>query len=683
MRVAFLFLLIISVAVAQHQYTVVRKGDLIAIHSSAHTSPLKLPHIPLPQTSPPDCPIPKDPWTHPTLGVRIGTHADQQSRLTMFRRDSNNTLGQMLLGYNLQPTSFFLIVGQDQRLETACGIEVEDPYDACDTLEELHEYRTKTTWYLDGTPTMYTPLERERVNTADLVHVSSPADDMFLDEILMDTRREVQRDLDSFEYGFPTVPQDQPVSRAMMVWTHYHFRVYYRRHHIIDDVYQITGHEVVPMQPRYLPCEEELEQPYNITYSTVWIEHPASWGTRADMYLFHDKHTPEIQIGAIVLSTLLLLFFAAVMLSWVRYGIDTENKQMTEEHDVVSQGGWRSMGGDVFRPPRNANAWAGIMGFGAQCTSLILTVAATFVIMSLYVEVATSVAEIMVFTSAASFMLNGMFSVVWVRVARRKSSSQYVMDSEQAKMVVVTSSEVERPLHALESVWIGFSLGVLLFGLGFFWEQHLMAKMGSTAFLGMEAVISGLCMWFTMAMLFTGLGAACGWTFAKDVPPLLFAIPVIPRTIRIETPKFWGLVTMGTGMALACLIAGGAVVLTVLRSTWGPYVQAMYGLSGLGVVAYLGLCVLASLLFVFHMIKWEEYRWWWRAPAMSSASALALCFIVWFFIITGPVDHPVARELMYTEMVVACAVIFFALFFMTGSSSFFFVQFLYKNVKAD
>lgn len=690
-RLLVLFATLPLLLYGQHIFTPLHKGDVIAIHTSAYTSPVNLPHIPLAQSVPPDCPPSPHPWIKPDTGYRVMTNSDYRTALTMFRRGANHTLGQLLLGHNLQVSSMFLVVGEEQRLEVACDIKITDSLETCETLEQLHELHAKSVWYVDGVPSLYTPLEREYVDRSHLGGIDDDSQNpSFLEELFNDLRREANRDMDSFEIGFPAVPQDQPMPEYMVVWTHYHFRIYYRPHremgHANEEIYEIVGFEVVPSRPKYLWCGEESHKKYNVTYSTDWIVTLMSATTRNNVYLFHYKHFVDIQIGGIFFAIFITILFAFIGLTWLRSVIHAENRQLSDPaNNDIYMGGWRAMAGDVFRIPIYANLWAAFMGVGAECLCIITILTIAIILTAFYIDSVTSLVEIAIFATSASHLLNGMFAVAWLRMIDRKLISEPgTITDVQDGANVITITKITDVNQVAKPFGFGFVISTVSLGAMFFVQQHLVSQHDSTAFLGWVDAVSGYAMWLTMAMMFQIIGGIVGWTISSSVPRLSCTINNIPRAVMIEPVKRWGMISIGMGLTVGCLFAGVSVFVTIFKSTWGAYVQAMYGVTALAVYVYFAICIVSTLLFVFQMIRWEEYRWWWRAPIMGGFSSIVLFFGMTLFVYGfSQVYDDVGRLLMVLETFMVCWTVFFALFFMTGSCAFFFVQYLYKNVKAD
>lgn len=677
-----LFVTSVHAVIPNAGFTPLDKGDLIVIHSSSLYSPTKLPHIPIPQTYPPECPPPKDIWHDVIDGEktrRTSTNSDHQTQLTMFRRGLNHTLGQFLLGSNVQVSPYFMETGIDRHTTTACQIKFGNAKNACEHLTWIKNYRMRSTWYLDGIPCSYTPLEQHHIDPNNIQDITDNEHDDPVDEFIQDMRREVYRDLDSFEIGFPAVPYDQHSSDRVAVWTHHHIRVYYKEQE--DEIYAITGCEVVPSSPKTIPCHSETIHSYNITYTVTWFRNMASADARAKLYLFRPKNRSEIEVGGVAASIFGMIMVCAFALSWIRYNIARELKDQSGTIGIIGCS-WKSISNDVFRPPRYYFLWASFMGIGAHILSLAIVSIVVTMLFSFYDGSATSIAEMLLLTSSALYVVNGTVTVFALRYATRISTSTHGDLVGPSKLETINS--IITPKGTAPSILYSLlgSSGVLLIFYAFY--QMIMEHFESTAFIGWYDTFVGFVLWFSMALLGMMGGSALGWSLSAY--PLKLTTPVnqIERAILALPIKGFGAALLAICICIVSSISGIGIFLTAFQSSWGQYVYAMYGTTIIVCTCYMGICVCGAAVYLYQILKWEDWRWWWQTPIVGGSSAGLLFLVLLFYIkVLSNVDDQYALTLMVIEAFVFSSAVFFVLFFVTGSCSFLFVHELYKIGKRD
>jgi transmembrane 9 superfamily protein 2/4 len=161
-------------------------------------------------------------------------------------------------------------------------------------------------------------------------------------------------------------------------YVHLDLRVQY---HLADDG-EYAGARIVGFfaTPRALPCgvagassASPLEAG-NVTwtYSVRWQSVERTWGARFDVYALPDMsassasvHVSSIGIG---LAAMLLLFVGAYSTLSVRVRRDLARYRRVKGEAVEpdDETGWKSVAGDVFRPPRARELLCAIVGTGVQ-----------------------------------------------------------------------------------------------------------------------------------------------------------------------------------------------------------------------------------------------------------------------------------------------------------------------------
>lgn len=659
-------------------HTVLRQGETIVVQTSSYNGARKLSHIPVEQSSPPDCPVPSTHWYEATTQKSTPTLAHVPRQLTMFRRGTNHTLGQLLLGTNFQLSPMWLRVKHDIEHEQACV--VTSSTGVCKALRRIDEFKLKATWYLDGVPSLYTNRERR------FAHFN-PQNETWHAMVEEDIKRESNGDVDSFEVGFPAIPTDQFAEDGVYVWTHYHLRVYYQHYDAnIEHTYvTIVGFEVVPTNPRKVLCDRHDR--YEISYSARWIRSSMSWDSRSKLYLYHHKHVLQVQVEAMFTGLLMMGVVVALSFSWVRHKLgekeQDQNKELIVEENgtptAASSVKWRNLGADVMRPPPHPELWAAFTGVGAHFLSSMLVIALSAALFSFYIGSEASIVEVAVVASSIMFLFNGYVSVASYRKLHRE------MRTITADGVSTTSTicTVNRARLIAPVVCLGWGISAVTC-LGFFGMiEKVLQDAESVAFITWDSVVMGSALWLTGSSLFAIIGATLALYRATVVPELPYAISKEPPPAVPESrDRRWAMVTMCCCIAAVCYLIGGVFVGALFQSIWGMYVYAMYGALVFAGLAFCFLSAIGACVFTFLLVRWEDYRWWWRAPLVGSVSTI-LFFLssIVYILALSPLENTHALALAILESAIVCTAVFFSLFFVCSEAAFRFVQMLYFIVK--
>lgn len=667
-----LLLLLVSTAHARFvcddcDYTWLKKGDVIAVHTSSYRSPTKMPHIPVHQNMPPDCPVPDSKWGDGHGGFRVATKSDYSDPLTMFQRGTNRTLGHVLLGTNMLLSPMLLTVANDTLPRAMCALTMDDR--VCRKVRAYDRFKLLGTWYLDGVPSLYSNAERRSIAYA-LVN------ETWTQLLQEDGKREDQHRLETFQVGFPLVPGNQPTTESgfVYVWTHYHLRVYYHRR---DETYGIVGFEVVPTNPKAVSCDRANE--YEATYSASWTYSKSSWDTRAKLYLYHHKHIVQLQFELLTLCFVVMLLLMGLSVSWVRQAIKADEKKELENKQ--NNGGWKSLGKDVFRAPLNPWLWSAFMGVGAQFLATGLCVGIVAALFSLYVDSAASLVEAIIMTMVATFAVNGFVE----RVALITCHREYRVITHDGEIKASTVFGLRDVSVGARSSLASYTLGYAIPLTAFLFVEHFLQKADSVAYVGRELVWGLPVLFMGASVIFYTVGVLVGlYVGGKYVIPLAREISHEPRAVPLTKRRHWNMATMGLCIAMVCFSAGALTIGSIFGSIWGMHVYAMYGATLVALIMFAVLCAFGSCIHTFQMARWEDYHWWWRGPFTgASAALLFMAFAAIYLVALSPVESYYAMCVLLVECFLLCTMLFFALFFVCATACLAFLHVQYLNVKMD
>ena len=363
------------------------------------------------------------------------------------------------------------------------------------------------------------------------------------------------------------------------------------------------------------------------TYDVTWIEnHDIEWASRWDIYTSMDNAIPDnihwysffnsmisltIIFGIILFAYLCRLRNAAKLAPIGDNDDDDKEQQDVEKTEPNSCRGccagrqmWRSLHGDVFRPPKFALPLAVFCGTGAHllCTCLVGIFFGTMGLWHQYRQPFMVLDIILVYVALGGI---GGF------VTEQKCRELGINDRAQ-RLVATLWTALGFP-----GLMYSFFLGVFVWG----------KQIESTWDVGTMTILSLLSLWLLLMGPLTFLGSLIGRRrilkeFPVEVAEEPRAIPKKNCFMGFFWPCFAFLMN-----AIWPFGAGFVELYFLLSSLWMHYWHQPFLYMAIGFAMVVATCSLVNILTTYWQLCRENHRWWW----CSFRNGASTGFLVWLY----------------------------------------------------
>ena len=358
-------------------------------------------------------------------------------------------------------------------------------------------------------------------------------------------------------------------------------------------LYRVMELEIVPVAPpNKPPCSfdfpESIENTteflftYSLDFNIVDEKPEDRWKLVVERSI-----TPPIK-WTYLANAMIAVFSGAIIF----YGFFIQYIRSIASHSTGQQSrGWKSLRGDVFRPPRYSLAWASIISNGIHflICSFVLILFGAMKILSPYRK--SLIPKIFGYTYLGASFLNGFLT-------------QYLF---------AATGSSDKKFASLKSSIISniFPLVFLAFFLIFESES------GSLEFIPIhKSIIIIFIMLFSISLnvigtvlciifkRFKGIGECSA--FPRNIPTLPFYL--IPEVIEVF-------------IGVLIYISFIPMLETLMKQVWAPF--GLFKIWGIFFGSCLSALILSSMLSLSHIfirLQHEDYNWWWtsfKGPATS------------------------------------------------------------------
>uniref|UniRef100_A0A2P2I5S5 Transmembrane 9 superfamily member n=1 Tax=Hirondellea gigas TaxID=1518452 RepID=A0A2P2I5S5_9CRUS len=446
-----------------------------------------------------------------------------------------------------------------------------------------------------------------------------------------------------------------PHSHNVFLWTHQHFNIYYNN----DKIIMVnTTHEHGPMSI------DDLSPPVSMkpTYSVTWIPTTILYSDR-HRQLQDNKFFPrtfEIHwlsiINSAVLVFLLVGFVVIILMRIVRRDFARYNELDPDEKDTDTEYGWKIIHTDVFRIPCRANYFCAILGVG--CQLLLITCGIMFMAML------------------------GLFSVHRHGAVNASGVMLYAVTSLVAGLVSATLYKGMEGINWVSNI----NITTMLFTGPFFliWSvQNTIAWLyESTQALPANTVLLLLLLWMLVGYPLTVLGGVMGHRHGRP-----FQFPCRSKNFPREIPVIPWYKT-----SLAHSFIGGflpfsaiSVELYYIFSTlWGRESYTLYGILAVVLLLVLSVTACVSVALTYFQLASEDHRWWWRSIyTTGSTGVFVVLYSLFYYIYKSNMSGLLQTVEFIGWALLAGYVTFLTLGTISFFASYYFVSYIYANVKMD
>ncbi|KAI9489321.1 hypothetical protein BDB00DRAFT_843884 [Zychaea mexicana] len=546
-------------------------------------------------------------------------------------------LGEVLRGDRLVASDLELRMGQDMKCETLCikTVSEEDSNEIKQLIKD--EYRVE--WVVDNLPGA-TVL---KFNSSDPTTALLPY------------------------FALGQLKGDQA-----FIHNHWTLQLLYQTSSKNPENKYIVGFEVYPAsyadagscekQEANVPMKQVGAGKTSITYtySVIWKESTdITWATRWDRYLqiFESRiHWYSIS-NSLVITMFLTGMVAMIILRTLKRDITSYNT--TEEEDVEALDedsiGWKLCHGDVLRPPKHALLLAPLLGSGVQC---LIMVAGT-IVLSMFGLLNPSYRGGLVSYGFAFYVLAGSFAGYYsARMYKVLKGQQWFRNA------LVTATLIPATMFVIE-----FILNL------FVWGQQSSAAIPFGTFF---ALIS---LWFGVSTPLVFAGAVFG--ARKPMPDNPVRTHQIPRQIP-DQPWF---LQLHISMAVGGLMPFAVIFIElffIFKSIWSDQYYYMFGFLALVFFILVVTTVEIAIVITYFSLCSEDYRWWWKSFAVSSASGVyVFLYSIFYYFTRLKVAGFVAAVVYFGHSVMICLIYSLCMGTIGFFATFLFIRKIYAAVKVD
>lgn len=395
-------------------------------------------------------------------------------------------------------------------------------------------------------------------------------------------------------------------------------------------------------------------------YSVVWSEAPegVNYRDRFRSYIVeneeaegpHALSTSLAVLGTLALSLLLYIRIVTI----VRRDLQVyEDKTELEEQREDS--GWRLVNGDVFRKPPRAGLLATAVGTGVQLLTMLLSVLICAVVGLLgHADQQGRLATIVLVFFALGAFMNGFTTATFANFLKIRS------------LKIVVFSALLYP-GAVAAVYL------VLNGI------HLVN--GAASSLGIWGVSIVLFLWLCVSVPLCVVGGVLGYRREPMSCPV--RVNTIPRTIPSQ-PSYLAAAPSCVIASLLPFIATAMEITSLISSVWNAQSYDLYLFFFVNMLMALLLTGVSTVTLTYNRLANLDYQWWWPAFGVGLGYGFwCVVSTVIFYLFASSVSGVMGAMLYFGYMLMATTVLALAFGSAGFIASFFFVRYIYSNVKMD
>ncbi|GMR29960.1 hypothetical protein PMAYCL1PPCAC_00155, partial [Pristionchus mayeri] len=501
---------------------------------------------------------------------------------------------------------------------------------------------------------------KQRLSGADAVALAEAIEKMYYAELIIDDLK-----VHHFLGSVLEEPTVFPHTHRVFLYTHYEFELEHNEGHVIAVHLRMNRSSMIELH-------HDTEASVDIGYSVKWRQTSTPVGSRSlsssssSSTFFAASRAGAVHwlsiTGSLLLVGMLVTTVGFIVASAVKRDLTRYNKLGDEERDdyddLALDNGWKTVAGDVFRPPGYPMALSAVLGAGAQ---LLILAAALLLI---------GTTEVVAVHNHG--LLHSLCVVVYALtsgIAGYVSSHKYqALDGKRwIANINLTSLVFVAPLAA---AW-AFSNTVA-------WIY------GSTQALPWTTVVALVAIWGLVGYPLTVIGGLLGRAVRAGKGS---SAPFRTRTIARELPH--ESCTRRTPMQ--ALIGGFlpfsaiAVELSYIYSTmWGRETYTLYGVVTIVFCILIVVTACCSIGLTYLQLAGENYHWWWRSTLIGGSIAVYMFVYGVAFLLHST---SMGGVLQLTQFVTHLSLLCYAAALACGTISHVaaatFVQYIYSSVKSD
>jgi transmembrane 9 superfamily member 1 len=446
--------------------------------------------------------------------------------------------------------------------------------------------------------------------------------------------------------------------RSAFIWKHLHFVIEYNDEDVIMASVDTAKSQLFNLD------DIKHGVPIRFTYDVTWKKSDVTYNNRMHR-IEQVRFFPvayEIRWNAVRNSLVIILIVMLFILVLIRRVLSRDFARYNREEFGLGgedgssvDDGWKLVHGDVFRPPERLSFFCAVVGLGAQFLFMgsVLTLLLSWSIQP---------------ERHAIFSASFIFAYFFTQCVAGLVSTKLYCQLEG-------------------KFWVkNANLTSILFSCPLFFVWSFINTIawihGSTLALPWTTIFLLLFLWSVLSYPLSILGSVVGKSMASSINA-----PCRTRNIRREIPYVPWYKSMHAQAVLAGFLQFSAMsfeLYYLFAAVWVRHNPDVYLIMASTLLKVFTSCSCISVVFTYMQLMAEDYRWWWRnIYAALSTSVFIYAYAVYFFFV---------RTNMYGFLQITqflgCALLLAFVFFLVFSAiaffaSFYFVKYIYRNIKID
>lgn len=441
-------------------------------------------------------------------------------------------------------------------------------------------------------------------------------------------------------------------AHKLVLFTHLHFDILYNGDRVIQVDISTNPEAAIDISK---PTAGTIEY----TYSVSWQPTDIPFGRRKERYekySFLPQHV-ELHWFSIINSCATVVVLTGVLASILLRVLRADvRRYMDPESAENREAGWKTLHGDVFRPPPAPGVFAACVGAGTQ----ILVVALAIFLLAI----------------AGHYRAYNRGAML---------ASCVILYALTAGVAGYTSGRLFRALGGEE--WAGNCAFVMLLFCGpllvnFSVLNSIAWAYGSTAALPFGTIVIIFLLWLVVTAPLTVAGAAMG----RRGPGDLDAPCRTSKHVRDVPELPWHRGAFAQMLA-AGLLPFSAIYIElhyIFASVWGHKVYTIYTVLFIIFCVLLVVTAFVTIALTYFQLAAEDHRWWWRSFLCGGATGLYIyAYALYFFYARSNMGGLMQTSFYFGYNFVMCYAVFLMLGAVGWAASLAFVKYMFRSIKSD
>ncbi|XP_061374101.1 transmembrane 9 superfamily member 5 [Gastrolobium bilobum] len=386
---------------------------------------------------------------------------------------------------------------------------------------------------------------------------------------------------------------------------------YYLFTHVQFDVLY-NGNRVIQVNAfgdpnRAVDVTKDVDIDVKFTYSVIWNATELHFEQRMDKYsrasllpLYRQVHWFSF-INSIVIILLLIGLLALLYMRHLKSDLKRYSNASEEDKEV----GWKSIHGDVFRPPSNSSLLFAVVGTGTQLLILLCVVLFLALIDTIY-----------------PYNRGGLLNFVVLLYAL---SSVFAGHSAASFHGQFSENGWERSVSLAGILYIGpVFVAVSILNI-------IAISYGTTTGLPLGSIVVILVLFTFLAIPLLAFGGVIGYRFRSK-----FQAPSATKRYSREIQQLAWYRRTPFQMFIGGLVPFSSIVLQlhqVYASMWGYKIYTLPSILLATFITVIVIIALVNIGLTYIQLSVEDHNWWWRSLLCGGSTAIFMFgYCIYFYV---------------------------------------------------